>query len=243
VGAIVRTLKPVARACLAPGRRLFYYGRARACPICRGRVRRFLPFGVVPRPDARCPICGSLERHRMARRFLERRTDLFDPRPKRMLHIAPEPVLEALFRRRPQIDYLSADLLDPRAMVRMDITDIQYPDGSFDVIFCSHVLEHVPDDRRAMREIRRVLKRGGWSAIQVPVAAGPTREDPSITDPAERERLFGQSDHVRSYGSDFKDRLEGAGFQVRVVRAADLMEPEERVHLGVPVEEAIHHCT
>jgi hypothetical protein len=231
------------RNSLAPGLRLVYYGNARVCPICDSRVRRFLAFGVERRPDARCPVCGSLERHRMAWPFLRQRTDLFEPRPRRLLHIAPEPVLEAKLRRLAHLDYLSADLSDPRAMVRMDITDIQFPDGSFDVIFCSHVLEHVPDDRAAMREIRRVLKADGWAIIQVPVIDGPTYEDLSITDPAERERLFGQSDHVRNYGNDFPDRLKASGFRVEVIRAADFMTPEDLVRHAVPAGETIHYCT
>ena len=101
-------------------------------------------------------------------------------------------------------------------MVEMDITDIQYPDDSFDAIYCSHVLEHVPDDAKAMSELYRVLKPGGWAILAVPIRGDTTFEDPTTTEPEERERLFGQSDHVRYYGKDFKDRLEAAGFEVKV---------------------------
>ncbi len=147
-------------------RRLLFLGSARFCPLCESRVRRFYPAGLDRRPDARCPVCGSLERHRLFRIVAEKRTDLFDERARRVLHIAPEGAIERLVRRLPGVRYLSADLEDPRAMVRMDITDIGYPDGSFDVLLCSHVLEHVPDDRKALREFYRVLSPGGWGMIR-----------------------------------------------------------------------------
>jgi ubiquinone/menaquinone biosynthesis C-methylase UbiE len=105
-------------------------------------------------------------------------------------------------------------------MVKMDITDIQYPDNSFDVVYCSHVLEHVPDDRKAMRELARVLKPTGWAILAVPIFNEKTFEDPTITSPEERERVFRQSDHVRIYGRDFVDRLRESGFDVTVDRFA-----------------------
>ena len=136
---------------------------------------------------------------------------------KKMLHVAPEEQLSRLFGSALGIDYLSADLLSSNAMIRMDIMDIQYPDETFDVIYCSHVLEHVSDDRKAMRELHRVLRTGGWAILQVPIStAEVTFEDPKITRPKERERAFGQFDHVRRYGADYKDRLEDAGFSVEV---------------------------
>ena len=135
-----------------------------------------------------------------------------------MLHIAPEPSLSPKFRAARNMDYLSADL-DPvkaKAMVKMDITDIQFPDNSFDVIYCSHVLEHVPDDRKAMRELARVLKPSGWAMLAVPIPRDKTFEDPKITTAADRERVYGQYDHVRAYGPDFADRLRESGFAVTV---------------------------
>lgn len=174
------------------------------------------------REDVRCPFCGSLERHRLVWRFFEDHTDLFDGRPKRMLHVAPEASFEQRFRRLAGLDYTTADLLDPNVMVQMDLTDIPFSDGTFDVIYCSHVLEHVPDDRQAMRELRRVLAPAGWAVIQVPITAPETIEDPTITDPQERIRLFGQDDHVRRYGPDYSDRLREAGFAVDEIQVADL---------------------
>jgi SAM-dependent methyltransferase len=146
---------------------------------------------------------------------------LFDGKPKRMLHVAPEPFLTPIFRAARNIDYLSGDL-DPGnpeiggAMVQMDIADIRYPDNSFDVIYCSHVLEHVPDDRKAMHELARVLKPSGWALIAVPILRDKTFEDWKVTTPDERERVFGQFDHVRIYGLDFVDRLRESGFDATI---------------------------
>jgi ubiquinone/menaquinone biosynthesis C-methylase UbiE len=121
-----------------------------------------------------------------------------------------------MFRSSKSIEYVSADLSAPEAMVKMDITEIQYSDDTFDVIYCSHVLEHVSDDRKAMREFCRVLKPGGWAILQVPIMADKTFEDSTVISPEEKQRLFGQHDHVRQYGLDYKDRLADAGFRVTV---------------------------
>jgi len=210
-----------------------YFGLTRYCPICRTHLRSFKPFGLVPRTDALCPVCGSVERHRLVWLFFKRKTNLFDNSPKKMLHIAPERELDANLRKTPALDYLTADLNDPRAMVQMDITDIQYPDNSFDVIYCSHVLEHVPDDRKAIRHLNRVLKHTGWAVFVVPIKVEKTIEDPSITDPADRERLFGQHDHVRRYGPDFSDRLAEAGFDVTTFSAADIATAKNITRLSL----------
>ena len=148
--------------------------------------------------------------------FFQRRTTLFLPPCKRLLHIAPEGGLERRLRQHPHIDYLSADLQGPpAAMVAMDLTAIPEPDASFDVIYCSHVLEHVPDDRKAMGELARVLRPTGWMVLQVPIRDGGTDEDLSITDQAERRRRFWQHDHVRLYGrDDCPARLAEAGLHV-----------------------------
>lgn len=180
----------------------------------------------------------------MAWHFFQRKTDLFDGLPKTMLHIAPEECLSNLLQRVPKLEYLTADMLDPSAMIQMDITDIQYPDHSFDVIYCSHVLEHVSDDHKAMCELHRVLKPTGWAAIVVPMTGKATYEDPSVTDPKERERLFGQADHVRIYGPDFKDRLIRAGFAVDAFRAVDLYNRKDMALYAVPDSETpIFRCT
>ena len=180
-----------------PLKRIFYYRNRRFCPICGKSSRRFRHFGRVPRKESQCPYCGSLERHRLLWLYLSRKTDLFDGAQKKMLHIAPEPCLEPRFKKWLAESYLTADLFNPHAMVKMDITNIAYPDQSFDVIYCSHVLEHVHDDRKAMREFFRVLKDKGWAILLVPIYAEKTFENPSIVEPTARLKAFGQEDHVR----------------------------------------------
>ena len=205
--------------------------------------RKFRTFGVVPREDAQCVLCGALERHRFVWLYFGKMTNLFDGTPKRMLHVVPERCFEARLRSRLGQDYITADLLSPRAMVKMDVADIHYPDGHFDVIYCSHVLEHVPDDRRAMREFYRVLKQGGWAILLVPITADRTVEDSSVVDPSERLRVFGQEDHVRQYGADYVDRLREAGFKVKVSRVTDLFDRSDIVRMGLtPTTGEIYYC-
>lgn len=220
-----------------------YLGTARWCPICHGHSRCFRQFKHHPNREALCIHCGSLERHRFFWLYAQAHTDLFDGRPKRVLHIAPEPCLTDRLRQRLGNGYLTADLIDPRAMVKMDITAIQFPDDTFDVIYCSHVLEHVPDDRRAMREFCRVLKPSGWAILLVPISVKQTFEDPSVVDPAERLRLFGQEDHVRRYGPDYVNRLQEAGFNVSETRVPELFSDAESRKLGIARGAgAIHLC-
>jgi SAM-dependent methyltransferase len=184
-----------------------------------------------------------MERHRLVWLFFKRRTNLFQQPRKKMLHIAPETAYGPLLSRNPAIDYLTGDYAPSRAMVQMDITDIHYPDGSFDVIYCSHVLEHVHNDRKAMRELRRVLTSDGWAVLLVPIFPEPTFEDASIVDPCARERVFGQWDHVRRYGPDFRQRLEEAGFDVQVFRPEEIASPEEVGEMAIRKDEYIFYCT
>jgi len=175
--------------------------------------------------------------------YLTQHTDLFDGAPKRVLHVAPERCLEVRLRKALGNGYLTGDLHN-RAMVRMDVTRIESPDDSFDVIYCSHVLEHVVDDRKAMREFYRVLKPGGWAVLLVPVPADRPLEDDTIVSPQDRLRVFGQEDHVRRYGPDFVDRLREAGFEVRVIGVADLFGQADAVRMGLtPACGDIFHCT
>lgn len=249
---IKRSLKKVVPASAINAlRSIRYFGFSRYCPVCGGHLRKFLPGGAShrQRPAARCPLCGSLERHRLVWKFFTDMTDLFESDQKSMLHIAPMPGLSRILQNQEHIDYLTADLHDPDVMVRMDIIDIRYPDNSFDVILCSHVLEHVPEDRKAMRELCRVLAPGGWAVLMVPyITDEETYEDPSITDPKERERLFGQHDHVRRYGLDFKDRLEEAGFEVQRYGAEDVADAKDRKKMGLGrtkmgLGEELYYCT
>lgn len=150
-----------------------------------------------------------------------------------MLHVAPEACFSDRLKQQLGDGYISADLYSSLAMVKMDITDIQYADGHFDVIYCSHVLEHVDDDRKAMREFHRVLKPNGWAALLVPITADVTHEDPGITDPARRLEIFGQEDHVRRYGPDYIDRLTEAGFKVVKHQVADLFSAQDATRMGL----------
>jgi Methyltransferase domain len=164
-----------------------------------------------------CPSCRSLERQRLVWLYLLTETDLRRTGSRRrLLHVSPDPSLRLRLDREPWIEQITADLDPAGVMVQMDITDIDFPDGFFDIIYCSHVLEHVPDDSRAMRELCRVLAPGGFAILQVPLWDIITDEDPSITDELERTRRFGQRDHVRRYGRDYPERLAWAGFDVTV---------------------------
>ncbi|CAN5502433.1 hypothetical protein BH11PSE9_BH11PSE9_14670 [soil metagenome] len=224
------------------------------CPCCKGRFQFFKAFGTPPRANAMCPGCGSLERHRLMQLYFERKTNLFslplnssplNSAPLKVLHFAPEACFATVLDNNPSIDYISADLYAPNAKQKIDITDIPYADDSFDVILCSHVLEHIPDDHRAMRELRRVLKPQGWALLQVPIdhRRATTFEDPSVTDPMERERLFGQYDHVRWYGRDYASRLIRSGLDVRVDDFfAELGEDLVR-QCGLIAGEEMHFCT
>jgi hypothetical protein len=215
------------------------------CPICGTVSDGFKPFGMAKIvPERQCPGCGCLERHRATWLFYQRHTNLFTE-PVRMLHIAAEPYMAERLLATPTIDYLTADIEDPRAMEVMDITDIKYPDGTFDVVVASHVLEHIPDDVRAMSELRRVLKPGGWAVLQVPIWGPKTRDDPSITDPDERERRYGQPDHVRMYGHDgeYERRLRQAGWEVERVRIVDELGPELSHRYRLLDSEDVYYCT
>lgn len=199
---------------------LFYKGHGRKCPICGAAYRKFMPYGyVVQRENALCPRCLSLERHRLLWLWLQNQTDIFVSRPK-ILHIAPEVCLMRRFKKAyadsDASKYVTADLESPLADVKMDVQAIPFPDETFDVIFCNHILEHVQNDIKAMCEMYRVMCRGGWGVMLSPVnpALDKTFEDDSITDPKERTRIFGQYDHRRNYGRDYAERLRSVGFEV-----------------------------
>ena len=220
---------------------VYYGGSAYYCPVCDTALQQFPP-SAGRGTDTECPICLSRPRHRLAWLYLRDKTDLLDGKPKRLLHVAPEMGLGRRFQQAPNVDYLSGDLNSPDAMVKMDVTDIQYPENSFDVIFCSHVLEHVPDDRKAMRELYRVLKPGGWAILDVPILRKTTLEDPTVTTPAERLRVYLQEDHVRMYGEDYVDRLREAGFDVAVDKFINEFTDEEVRRMGLPRAPRVTVC-
>lgn len=240
LGSIRSTLRSVRQYL----RSLKYIGCRRHCPVCNRNSRKFGAIGIVSRDDAQCLHCGAVERHRLVWLYFKRNTSLFSGQPLKMLHIAPEEIFEKLLRPLFGDNYLTADLHSPSAMAKMDITDIQYPENTFDVIYCCHVLEHVPDDKKAMRELFRVLKHGGWAILLVPITAMKTFEDYSITDPEERLKNFGDPTHVRLYGPDYMERLAEAGFCVQLSKPSDFLTPEEIEHMGITSAAGdIYFCT
>lgn len=205
--------------------RTLYRGDTHLCPVCGNRSSRFMS-----RPNQgkiMCPVCRSLQRHRLLIRYWQEKTNLLEAPKKRLLHIAPEPCFYELFRTNPAIEYTSADIDSIWAQQQADITDLPFSSESFDVIICNHVLEHVLDDRKAMSEFFRVLVPGGWATLLVPIKLETTYEDESIVSPEDRLRVFGQYDHVRIYGKDYFDRLKEAGFIVESIRADALLHADE----------------
>ncbi len=223
---------------------IFYYGNNVECPINGKTYRKFLPYGRLDsRKNALCPSSLSLERHRLMWLFLKNKTNFFIKKLK-LLHIAPELCFMKIFESLDNLEYITGDIESPLAKVMMDVHDIPFEENSFDVVFCNHVMEHVEDDIKAMSEIYRVLKPGGWAIIQSPVypEIGKTLEDPSITDPLEKERVFGQNDHLRKYGSDYGDRLRRGGFKVTEDNYLHELSDEVRKRYALPAEEIIYLC-
>lgn len=192
----------------------FYKGNHFVDPIDGKSYRKFLPYGYgKQRENALSPGTLSLERHRQMWLYLQNETDFFSNNYK-VLHIAPEQEFLRKFKKMSNLDYTSADLFSPIVDVKADILDLPFENETFDIVICNHVLEHIEDDAKAMHELYRVMKRGGWGIFQVPMKTSLTKtyEDFSITDPKERQKHFGQYDHVRWYGMDYFDRLRNAGF-------------------------------
>jgi SAM-dependent methyltransferase len=212
-------------------------GEGRECPCCGGRFRRMSRqrlsgWGGI------CPRCRSHPRHRAIALLLARG----ELPGRRLLHFAPEPLFDPVFARLPGFERVTADLHAP-ADLRLDISDMDLPDDSFDVSLCSHVLEHVPDDRAAMRELRRVLTDGGLALVLVPYRPElTTYEDPSIRSPLDRMVAFGQQDHVRIYGNDLPDRLREAGFDVDDRTAAELFDPDAVERAELDPDEHLFLC-
>lgn len=197
--------------------RLMSYDNKYHCPVCGGQFRFLLPNKAKTRLNAVCPRCRSYERHRLVWLYLKNRTNLFQAK-LRILHCAPEKCFWQRFMKMQNLHYISVDLSAPRAMLKMDITNAAFRDNTFDCILCLHVLEHIEQDVKVIKELYRVLKYGGWAILQVPIEGNATFEDMSIQTPAGRLKYFDQEDHVRKYGFDFKDRLIAAGFTVNVDR-------------------------
>lgn len=208
---------------------LFLRGSQYKDPIDRKGFRKFLPYGyVTQRENILSPSTLSLERHRLLWLWLERETDFFS-KPSKVLHFAPEQAFYKRFRNLKHLDYTTTDLNSPLADVKADICKLPFGENQYDIIFCNHVLEHIPDDTKAMQELYRVLKPGGMAILQIPqeLERATTFEDDTITDPVERAKIFGQYDHVRVYGRDYFDKLRSIGFTVDEVDYTTVLSPEE----------------
>lgn len=195
---------------------LFLRGKTFTDPIDGKSFSRFLPYGYGnQRNNVLSPSTLSLERHRLLWLYLQNETDFFSAE-KKVLHFAPEQCFLKRFRNLKNIDYTTTDLLSPIADVKADICNLPFEDNSYDIILCNHVLEHIPEDTKAMQELYRVMKTGGYGIFQIPqdLNRETTFEDDSITDKKERAKIFGQYDHVRVYGRDYFDKLRSIGFKV-----------------------------
>lgn len=220
---------------------IFYIGNKVECNVCGKNYRKFLPYGRKARSNALCPNCLALERHRMMWWYLKAESDFFE-KGRKILHIAPELCFIKRFEAIHGDDYITADLESPLAKVKLDVLDMPFEDSAFDIIFCNHVMEHVDNDIKAMSEIYRVMRPGGWGILQIPLfypLPEKTFEDFSITDPSEKEKAFGQRDHVRLYGKDYIERLRSVGFNASEVQPADYLSKEDIQKFALPTDEPI----
>lgn len=236
LGGIENALRSAHRK-LAP---LLYAGTNRACPVCKGSFRRFRSAGrgAQKRPDARCPACGSKERDRLVVRFLEKPRNRFRFENLRLLHVAPERALVTRMRQIGTDLYVTVDLIRSDVDVRCDVASLPFANGTFDAVYCSHVLQDVPDDWAALREFARVLRSEGWAIVNVPVQGKVTIEH---LDQPRRKRSFKDSrpsEHVRTYGTDYADRIREAGLTLYEITVASLIPESEWDRLSVRPQEA-----
>ena len=215
------------------------------CACCKSKFKQFAPFGNDRRQNAWCPNCESLERHRLLWMYFENKTNLYSDKV-RVLHIAPETVFFHKFKKQKNIDYFPVDIfphLYPKGTTYLDILDNEIPDNSFDVIICNHVFQYIEDDQKAMTNILKLMPPGGWGIMQVPIntKATQTFEDSSVTDPLERERIFGLKEHVRYYSYDYADKLRSAGFDVTVDDFTASFTDEEIFKYGFFKGDAVYY--
>ena len=218
--------------------KLYFKGNRFTDPIDGSSYRKFLPYGYQNlRLNALCPGTLSLERHRLLWLYLDRKTNfLIDA--IRVLHVAPEQVFYKKFKSFSHWDYTTTDLHSPLADVKADICALPFEDNTYDFILCNHVLEHIPNDLKAMEELYRVLKPGGTAILQVPLEEDRenTFEDDTITDQQERTRIFGQYDHVRIYGQDYYKRLQEVGFEAIPMDFIKEVTEDDIQHFVLPSE-------
>jgi SAM-dependent methyltransferase len=196
------------------------------------------------RLNAICARCHCWDRERLVFLYLVGKTDILEA-PMCVLHIAPEERLQQILAPRPRITYVSADLNSPLAATRLDVTNMPFRSMCFDAIICNHVLEHIPDDRRAMSELLRVLKPRGWAILQVPISQTleQTEEDRSLASAEEREQRFGQHDHVRLYARDYRDHLQSAGFSAEMYGFEEEFGRTARRRYSLVEGEYLYVCT
>jgi len=215
---------------------IIYAGRKVCCPLCKKHFRKFMPYGhLIIRKNALCPNCLALERHRQIWLYIEKKTNLLQSSGS-ILHIAPEMAFIHSFRKFHNINYVTGDIESPWANIKMDVQDIPFKNDIFDVFICNHVLEHIENDMLALKELHRILKPGGWGIITCPqnFSKEKTFEDKNITTPEEREKYFGQKDHLRVYGRDFPERMQISGFEVETIESRSVFTPEEIHHYALP---------
>ena len=221
--------------------KLYYMGNRFTDPIDGSSYRKFLPYGYQKlRKNALCPGTLSLERHRLLWLYLERKTSFLEDSIK-VLHVAPEQVFYKKFKSFLHWDYTTTDLFSPLADVKADLCNLPFESNTYDLILCNHVLEHIPDDEKAIKEIYRILKPRGTAILQVPLNENrnTTFEDNSLEDPKERARIFGQYDHVRIYGKDYYDRLKSVGFEATADDFINTLSEQEQEKFGLPKDERI----
>ncbi len=216
--------------------RFLLKGNKVECPVCGGKFRKFLPYGYqTVRENALCPKCLSLERHRLLWLFLQNKTGFFRDKLN-VLHIAPEQSFYKRFKLLDNLKYYTADLESPLAEYKCDIQNMPFDNELFDIVLCNHVLEHVDNDKKALKEIHRVLRNGGFAILLSPVnfKRDTTFEDPSITDPKERTKIFGQYDHVRVYGNDYPERIQECGFRIEGENYLDTLDEKVKDRFKLP---------
>ena len=244
LNVIPRTILTRLSYIIKPLIKIYLFGNKYTDPIDGSSFRKFLPYGYNNvRLNALSPSTFSLERHRLLWLYLKRETDFFEKKIK-VLHFAPEKAFLSKFKKLENISYDTIDLNSPLADIKADICNLPLKANTYDFILCNHVLEHIINDKKAMQELYRVLKKGGIGIFQVPIdiTKNKTFEDFSITDPKERNKLFGQYDHVRIYGMDFFDRLINVGFEVKQCEYTAHLNKEEIIKYCLPKKEIIPIC-
>ena len=215
-----------------------FKGEGYHCPICNTNLKKWIPINNAS--DNLCPACGSIARTRLMTSLLFDAPFYLEKQAWSVLHFSPSRPLKRLLRKYPKLDYVSTDYESQYEDRNYDITSIPEPDNRFDLIICFHVLEHIPDDRKAMEELYRIVKPGGTVLLQTPFQEGETYEDSNITSEVDREKHFGQKDHVRIYGlNDFVARLQNVGFKIDKQNAIDLIGEEKVNRLAIKGENVV----